>query len=65
MVSAGRFLAITTEASLGVTWPDLTFKEIYSQGGPARLEYALYWRKDNENPALKRFFELLEERYPA
>lgn len=65
MVSAGRFLAITTEASLGVTWPNLTFKEIYSQGGPARLEYALHWRKDNENPALKRFFKLLEERYPA
>ncbi|ATW05261.1 LysR family transcriptional regulator [Sphingorhabdus sp. YGSMI21] len=65
MVSAGRFIAITTEASQGITWPDLTFREIFSQGMPARLEFALFWCKDNENPALRRFFELIEERYAA
>ena len=35
----------------------------YDSSGPARLEYALYWREDNENPALQRFFRLIEERY--
>ncbi len=65
IVPVGRFITILTESSLGVTWPELQFREIYDQNGPARLEYSLYWREDNENPALQRFFKLIEERYPA
>lgn len=65
MVAAKRFITIATEASQGIAWPDLEFREIYDPSGPARLEYALYWREDNENPALQRFFKLIEERYPG
>jgi DNA-binding transcriptional LysR family regulator len=65
MVTARRFITIATEASQGTNMPDLQFCEIYDANGPARLEYALYWREDNENPALKRFFKLIEERYPG
>lgn len=65
MITAKRFVSIATEASQGVAWPDLHFKEIYDSVGPARLEFALYWREDNDNPALKRFFKLIEERYPG
>ena len=65
IVPVGRFITIATEASQGVTWPDLQFREIYDSSGPARLEYALYWREENDNPALKRFFKLIEERYPG
>jgi DNA-binding transcriptional LysR family regulator len=65
IVPVGRFITILTESSLGVTWPGLQFREIYDQSGPARLEYSLYWREDNDNPALQRFFKLIEERYPA
>ena len=65
MISAKRFVSIATEASQGVEWPGLHFREIYDPSGPARLEYALYFREDNENPALKRFFNLIEERYPG
>lgn len=65
MISAKRFISVATEASQGMAWPDLHFREIYDSVGPARLEYALYWREDNENPALQRFFRMIEERYPA
>lgn len=65
MVSARRFITIATEASQSSNMPDLQFREIYDANGPARLEYALYWRADNDNPALKRFFKLIEERYPG
>lgn len=65
IVPVGRFITIATEASQGVTWSDLQFREIYDASGPARLEYALYWREDNDNPALKCFFKLIEERYPG
>jgi DNA-binding transcriptional LysR family regulator len=65
MVAAKRFISVATEASQGVPWPELCFQEIYDPSGPARLEYALYWREDNENPALTHFFKLIEERYPG
>jgi len=65
MVTAKRFITIATEASQGIAWPELQFLEIYDSVGPARLEYAVYWRDDNQNPALKRFFKLIEERYPG
>lgn len=64
MVSAKRFITITTEALQGFAWPELQFLEIYDPVGPARLEYAAYWREENENPALQPFFKLIEERYP-
>jgi DNA-binding transcriptional LysR family regulator len=65
MITARRYISIATEASQGVAWTDLRFHEIYDPAGPARLEYALYWRKENENPALQHFFKLIEERYPG
>ena len=65
IVPIGRFITILTDSSLGVTWPGLQFREIYEQSGTARLEYSLYWREDNDNPALQRFFKLINERYPA
>jgi len=65
MVAAKRYISIATEASQGVSWTDICFHEIHDPTGPARLEYALYWRKNNDNPALRRFFELIEERYPG
>ncbi len=65
IVAARRYISIATGASQGVAWSDLRFQEIHDPTGPARLEYALYWRDGNDNPALKRFFELVEERYPS
>jgi DNA-binding transcriptional LysR family regulator len=64
-VAFGRYITVVTEASLGVQWLDIEFREIVDQGAPARLDYALYWREDNRNPALKRFFKLINERYPG
>jgi DNA-binding transcriptional LysR family regulator len=48
-----------------VIWPGLKFLEISDNGGPARLDFALYWRQDNDNPALKKFLKMLQERYPV
>ena len=44
---------------------DLHFREIHEQGSVARLEFSVYWREDNDNPALQRFFTLINERYPV
>jgi DNA-binding transcriptional LysR family regulator len=65
MVAAKRYISIATEASQGVVWAGLRFHEIFDPTGPARLEYSLYWRAGNENPALQRFFKLVEARFPG
>src|SRR3546814_1493622 len=65
IVSVGRFISIATEAAQGVTWPDLHFRDIHDQNGTTRLEFSVYWREDNDNPALQRFFTLINERYPV
>lgn len=64
-VTIGRYITLTTEASNGVVWSGLKFLEIADNGGSARLDFALYWRRDNENPALKKFLKMLQERYPV
>jgi DNA-binding transcriptional LysR family regulator len=65
MIAAKRFVSIATESLQGAPWQDLHFREINDPSGPARLEYALYWREGNSNPALKRFFKMIEGRYPG
>ncbi|MBU2587744.1 MAG: LysR family substrate-binding domain-containing protein [Alphaproteobacteria bacterium] len=65
IVAAKRYISIATGASPGIAWSDLRFQKIHDPTGPALLEYALYWREDNDNPALQRFFKLIEERYPG
>jgi DNA-binding transcriptional LysR family regulator len=62
-VTIGRYITIVSEASAGVTWPGLSFLEISDNGAPARLDFGLYWREDNDNPALKKFLKMLQERY--
>ena len=64
-VRIGRYITIATEASNGVIWPGLKFLEISDNGGAARLDFVLYWRRDNENPALNKFLKMLQERYPV
>ncbi|WP_430414064.1 LysR family transcriptional regulator [Parasphingorhabdus sp.] len=64
MVPFGKFITIIGESALGVTRPGLVFREISEPTGQARLDISAYWRKDNDNPALQRFFKLIDERYP-
>ena len=65
MVPFGKFLSIIGESALGFQRPDLVFREIEEPGGHARLDYAAHWSEDNDNPALRKFFKLIDERYPA
>lgn len=65
MVSTGRFVTLACEAALGVVWPGLAFREVHDPGGQTHLEFSLFWREDNDNPALQRFLRLLEEKHPT
>jgi hypothetical protein len=38
-------------------------REIRDGNGPTRPGHIAYWRRNNENPALKQMLELLQERF--
>lgn len=64
-VRMGRFNAIATDAMLGVPWPGVVFREVHDVSSKAHLDFSIFWREDNENPALKHFFKLIKERHPS
>jgi len=64
MVPFGKFLTVVPESATGAARSDVVFREITDPSGAAHLDFAAWWREDNDNPALARFFKLLDERYP-
>ena len=64
MVPFGKFITVVPESATGAARPDVVFREIADPNGAAHLDFAAWWREDNDNPALARFFNLLDERYP-
>lgn len=47
--------------TVGVDMPII--REVHDAFGATMLEQGVHWRADNDNPALKRFLELLAHRY--
>ena len=64
LVGAGFGVTLLTEASLGVNFVGMVYREMRDATEPARLGYSAHWRADNENPALTSFLKVLGERYP-
>lgn len=65
MASLGKFVTLTSETALGISRPGVILHDVYDLTGQTRVDVAAYWREDNDNPALRRFFELIQELYPA
>lgn len=66
MVPIGRFISLATETALGRAFPGVVMREVYDVGGGvAHIDYAGYWRGDNQSPVLARLLKLVGDRYPA
>lgn len=65
MLPVSGFVSLTSETGIGVTYPGIVLREIHDLTGHARVDLAAYWREDNDNQALQRFFDLINERYPG
>lgn len=65
LVSMGMGLSLVMESDIGASFAGLVYRELLDGTGPSRLDFYAHWRDDNENPALKRFLNLLAERYPS
>lgn len=59
--SAG--VSIVCEGSTGARYPDVIYRPIHGEQGPALTGHSGCWRDDNSNPALRRFLGFIKARY--
>jgi DNA-binding transcriptional LysR family regulator len=56
-------VSIVCEGSTGALYPDVVYRPIHGEQGPALTGYSGCWRDDNSNPALRRFLGFIKDRY--
>ncbi len=56
-------ISIVCEGSTGARYPDVVYRAIHGEQGPALTGHSGCWRADNDNPALRRFLEFIRARY--
>lgn len=56
-------VSIVCEGSTGALYPDVVYRPIHGEQGPALTGYSGCWRDDNCNPALRRFLGFIKARY--
>ncbi len=64
VVSGDQGICLTCESSIGNAMPGLVYREVRDGNGPTRVGYVAYWRRNNDNPALKQLLALLQA-HPA
>jgi DNA-binding transcriptional LysR family regulator len=63
VLGSGLGLSVICEGASGARYPDVVYRVIRGEQGPALIEYSGYWQKDNPNPALRRFLAFVRDRY--
>ena len=56
-------VSIVCEGSTGARYPDVVYRPIHGEQGPALTGYSGCWRDDNGNPARRRFLGFIKARY--
>jgi len=56
-------VSIVCEGSTGARYPEIVYRPIHGEQGPALTGYSGYWRDDNGNPAMRRFLGFIKTRY--
>jgi DNA-binding transcriptional LysR family regulator len=64
VVDGNRGITLTCESSTGNLLAGIVFREVRDGNGPTRVGYVAYWRRNNDNPALKQYLTLLRT-HPA
>jgi DNA-binding transcriptional LysR family regulator len=64
VVDGNRGITVLCESATGNIPPGVVFREVRDGNGPTRVGYVAYWRRNNDNPALKQMLALLQA-HPA
>lgn len=63
VLGGGAGVSIVCEGSTGARYPDVVYRPIHGEQGPALTGYSGCWRDDNANPALRRLLGFIKARY--
>lgn len=63
VLGGGPGVSIVCEGSTGALYPDVVYRPIHGEQGPALTGFSGCWREDNGNPALRRFLGFIKMRY--
>lgn len=63
VLGGGLGVSIVCEGSTGARYPDVVYRPIHGEQGPALAGYSGCWLDDNSNPALRRFLAFIKARY--
>lgn len=63
VLGGGSGVSIVCEGSTGAHFPDVVYRPINGEQGPALIGYSGYWRNDNGNPALRNFLGFIKALY--
>lgn len=63
VLGGGLGLTVICEGGTGARYPDVIYRPVHGEQGAALITYSGYWRKDNGNPALRRFLAFVRDRY--
>tara|TARA_R110000782_G_scaffold49238_8_gene107293 strand:- start:4030 stop:4962 length:933 start_codon:yes stop_codon:yes gene_type:complete len=63
VLGGGLGVSIICEGGTGARYPDVVYRPILGEQGPAFVSYSGYWREDNGNPALRRFLAFVRDRH--
>lgn len=63
ILGGGAGISIVCEGSTGARYPDLVYRPMHGEQGPALIGYSGYWRAESCNPALRRILAFIRMRY--
>lgn len=63
ILGGGSAVSLVCEGSTGTQYPDIVYRPIHGEQGPALIGYSGYWRDDNSNPALRRLLKFIQDRF--
>ena len=63
VLGGGSAVSLVCEGSTGASYPDVVYRSIHGEQGPALTGYSGYWLDHNGNPALQRFLDFIRKRF--
>lgn len=64
MLDVRQKISVQCESWVGFPCPGVIYREIRDAIGPTYLTFAACWERENNNPALARFIEVLRKHHP-
>ena len=63
VLAASSGISLVCEGATGAQYPDVVYRPVHGEQGPALTLHSGYWRAGNDKPTLRRFLEFVKARF--